>query len=107
MQRLCSNGFAAQVPANLHEATGIVRNNVLGPRLGNGKGFIFGHGSRNVRKLYGESSPKTATVFRVCHFHKFNASHAAEEFSRSLFHLEFTQEVASIMIGDFMRKSCS
>ena len=67
-----------------------------------GLGVAHHHG--NHVKLRRKGSAEPAAFLAVRHLHQFDPAHVPQQFARLLLQAQFAQRVASIMVGDAVRK---
>src|SRR5215475_3344980 len=102
----CLHFFALAIEEalDLHEATGIVGDNVVGAGLEGGAAFHFTHGGGNHGVFDSKGAAEAATYFRVLHFDELNAANLCEKFAGCLFVTEFTEAMTAVVKGDFAGK---
>src|SRR5262250_120779 len=67
MQRLCAIPISAEVAGDLHQATGVVGDDVLSTGARDGFRLIFCHGGGDLREFDREGSAETTATFRILH----------------------------------------
>ena len=94
-------GFALviQHAFDLHEATGVIGNDIVRAGLGDGGAFDFAHGGGNHGEFHGEGAAETAAGFAIVEFNQLQAAHVLEELARLFFNAEFAQAVAAVVEG--------
>ena len=96
--------FTAQETLHMHEATGVVRDDVI--RVGGlgVRAFHFTHGRGDHGELGREGAAEAAAGLSVLHLDEFKAFHLLQELTRGGFDAEFAETVAAIVEGDFGRE---
>src|SRR5436190_15148643 len=87
----------------MHQATGVIRYDVLGARFLSSRAFDFPHGGGNHGKLRGKRASKTATDFFL-HLYQFKSVDAGQELARLRLGMKLSQPVAAVMKSDLCRE---
>ena len=69
----------------MHQATGIIRDDVFRIRFRGGGAFHFAHRGGDHRELRRERAAETAAGFRLAHLDEFEAADFAEQRARGFF----------------------
>jgi len=104
MNRLHLLALFIEQPLHMHQATGIVGDNIFRSGLRGRRAFYFAHGGRNHRKLCRERPAEPATGFGVAHFDEFELAHLGEQIARGLFISQLAQTMAAIVKSNLGRK---
>ena len=99
------NGFKflvlpAQETLEMHQTTGVVRNQVLRPGVEGRGGFGFAHCGGNHRKFNGEGAAEPAATGSIVHLDQRQVFHPLQQLARLMFNMQLTQAMAAIMKGD-------
>src|SRR6202035_5402458 len=106
------NGFKllvlpAQKTLEMHQTTGVVRNQVLRPRF-HGRGRLgFSHGCRDHREFDGKGAPETAATGLILHLQERETLHSLKQLAWLTFNLQFAQAMTTVMEGDPGREAAA
>ena len=99
--------LAREQALDVHQATRIVRDDVIRLGFRGGGAFHFAHRGGNHRELRGKRAAEAAAGFRLAHLDEFEAVHFAEQRARRFFDAKFAQAVAAVVERDLVRKLCA
>jgi hypothetical protein len=91
---------AREEALEMHEATGIVGDDVIGAGLVGGGAFHLAHGGGDHGKFDGERAAEAAAGLGLGHLDEFKVADVGEQGARRFFDAEFAQAVAAIVKGD-------
>jgi len=89
--------LAVEKALDLHEATGVIRNDILGFGLYSRSAFDFAHRGGDCGKFGGKGAPKAATGLGITHLDEFESLDVLEKTARLLFHFQLAEAVAAVV----------
>ena len=106
------NGFElllspAQEPLKVHQATGIVRDQVFGAGFQRRAGLGLSHSRGDHREFDGKGSPEPAAACLIFHFNESQVSDSLQQLARLTFDVQFAQAMTAIVKSDLGREPAS